>query len=114
MEKLTQQQAFNIVWNGLKAQGWKKSLSPDGHRCRYRGAEGRKCALGHLIPDDLYFRDMDLYNMDSTVVMRVIGQDQLIGMAPKLQIAHDNPGAIGIIEALKSVAASYNLTVPDA
>ena len=30
-----------------------------GHNCRYRSDEGRCCAAGHFIPDDVYVVEMD-------------------------------------------------------
>jgi hypothetical protein len=37
----------------LKAQG-SRGTSQDGERCHYRTPNGLKCAVGVLIPDDLY------------------------------------------------------------
>lgn len=51
MKKLTKQDIFNIAANGLLKQG-KKSV--DGLSCLYRGPNGLKCAVGMLIPDNLY------------------------------------------------------------
>lgn len=53
------QDIFNRVYLGLKSQGFERSMvedevASDGVVCAYRGAEGRKCAVGHLIPDELY------------------------------------------------------------
>jgi len=48
----TVQELFNTAVIGLAAQGFERSFGPDGYSCRYRGAEGRKCALGQLIPDE--------------------------------------------------------------
>lgn len=31
--------------------------------CLYRGPEGTKCAIGHLIPDELYTRDIEGKNI---------------------------------------------------
>lgn len=42
------------------AQG-KRSFS-QGY-CLYRGPDGTKCALGHLIPDELYTRDIEGKNI---------------------------------------------------
>ena len=34
-------------------------LAPGGYRCMYRGNSGLKCAIGALIPDDLYTSSME-------------------------------------------------------
>ena len=50
MKKLTKQDVFNIAANGILKQG-KRSVSG---LCLYRGPNGLKCAIGMLIPDELY------------------------------------------------------------
>lgn len=42
-----------------------KSISDDGDLCLYRGPNGRKCAVGLFIPDDLYQDAMD-YDLGDT------------------------------------------------
>ena len=44
---------------GLAKQGWLQSRYPDGRGCCYRGPDGLKCAVGHVIPDELYDPIMD-------------------------------------------------------
>ena len=51
MKKITKQDIFNTAANGLLKQGKK---SGDGFSCFYRGPNGLKCAIGMLIPDELY------------------------------------------------------------
>lgn len=59
---LTEQQAFDYVVNFLRKQGV-KSLREDinSDMCLYRGIKGRKCALGALMPDEVY--DINLENL---------------------------------------------------
>lgn len=53
----TIQELFNEMWIGLKSQGFKQSLGKvDKHgseTCMLRGSNGMKCAVGHIIPDEL-------------------------------------------------------------
>ena len=53
---LTQQQAFELAFAAL----WKQNerCLVDGV-CRYRGTDGTKCAVGHLIPDEDYEPEWD-------------------------------------------------------
>lgn len=46
---------FDQVVTGLAAQGFQRSGAEvdDEFRCRYRGEEGRRCAVGQLLPDEL-------------------------------------------------------------
>lgn len=59
IQPLTLQQVFDNALNGVRGQGYKPSMSVDG--CAYRGFGGRKCAIGHCIPDELYDPSMDAY-----------------------------------------------------
>jgi hypothetical protein len=49
---MTHQEAYNTAVKGLAGQGFLRSVGR--HGCMYRGNEGRKCAVGHLIPDSQY------------------------------------------------------------
>lgn len=53
------QEIFNTVWNGLLSQMRKSTKLGDSLSCKYRGAEGRKCAAGFLIPDEEYIPEWD-------------------------------------------------------
>jgi hypothetical protein len=55
---VNRQHIFNEVAVALVAQGV-RSVSEDNRQCRYRGAGGTKCAMGHLIPDELYSADFE-------------------------------------------------------
>lgn len=56
--KLTMQQAFEIMVTGLLRQGVKSGyldeMDSRFFNCKYRGWEGTKCAIGFIIPDDIY------------------------------------------------------------
>ena len=58
MDKEALQQAFNKAYLGLKAQGFERSHK-GGSGCRYRGPDGKKCAIGHMIPDEHYRPEME-------------------------------------------------------
>jgi hypothetical protein len=60
----------------------KPSATPDG-RCRYRGPNGTKCAVGMLIPDDLY---------DSHIEDKSAGP-----MLQYLQAKHPNNPYVGLL-----------------
>ncbi len=51
------QAVFDKIVAHLRQQGT-KSLGSDGG-CRYRGADGRMCAVGCLIPDDVYTPELE-------------------------------------------------------
>lgn len=56
--KMTPEEACRKVVAGLAAQGWERSMEDaSGYgRCRLRGAGGRRCAYGQLLPDDVFAR----------------------------------------------------------
>lgn len=51
--KAAKQKAFDTAVRGLAGQGWQKSFGGAGQatRCKYRGPNGLKCAVGHLLED---------------------------------------------------------------
>lgn len=52
----TAQQLYETVVLHQRKQGQKShvKLAEGDYSCRYRGSDGRKCAIGCLIPDDVY------------------------------------------------------------
>lgn len=63
---MTQQEIFDAVLAHLRKQG-KASMS-DPASCRYRGPGGTSCAVGCLIPDELY--DPLIENVSSTQIFK--------------------------------------------
>jgi hypothetical protein len=53
----TDQEIFDTVAKHLLAQG-ERAITENG-ACAYRGVEGRKCAIGCLIPDEVYDPNME-------------------------------------------------------
>ena len=89
---MNKQEMFTKVWLGLQAQGWRQSII--GTTCRYRGPEGLKCAIGHLIPDDKYQSDWEsssigylLGRFPLLVGLHVTQED--VAFLEHLQRAHD-------------------------
>lgn len=54
---MTMQEAFDAIVLHLKKQG--RATDYAGGPCRYRTEDGRRCAIGFLIPDDFYRREME-------------------------------------------------------
>lgn len=50
MEELTAQEIFETIWDHFMVKLWPRSVVPDGG-CRYRSANGTKCAVGVLLSD---------------------------------------------------------------
>lgn len=129
---MNRQEVFNKAVKGLAAQGFQSSRNED-KTCRYRGPEGLKCAVGHLIPDEVdctplegspvYFRALiDLlntlgYNVEVGVAYLSAGGSVCYEHTPdvrflfELQIAHDNAyNAESMKNNLMAFAQKYNLS----
>lgn len=78
-KKFTKQETFDMICEGLKAQGWRKSGRQDS--CKYRGPRGLKCAVGVLLADDEY----DPLSDDT---QHPWGIDKIVRLSPSLQ-THD-------------------------
>ncbi len=55
----TEQEAFDKSISGLRDQNRKSYTDHSGRTCAYRGPNGCKCAIGHLIPDNIYSTKME-------------------------------------------------------
>jgi hypothetical protein len=47
------QEVFDKAWLGMKSQNWERATSQDGLGCEYLNKDGKKCAIGHCVPDEL-------------------------------------------------------------
>lgn len=131
---LTNQQAFDLAVNGIRKQNYQRSLviSSMGARsasCAYRGPDGLKCAVGHMIPDCIEIpEDCNAVGF-TTLLSKVLEVNLLLSpvtdtLLVELQQTHDymttsdledDLGNIDLqtpdaVEArFKSIAASYEL-----
>lgn len=62
---LTNQEIFDKVSTHLFSQGVR---SINGTECAYRGVSGTSCAVGCLIEDDEYSKDMEGYGIDDILL----------------------------------------------
>ena len=121
----TRQEVFNRAYLGLASQGFQQSKSscgPETSACMYRGANGRRCAIGWCIPDEKYDPNFEGKNvLENWKIVRAIGldiTDQQFGpdlqFARSLQVAHDAAKtSMDMRYRLDMVAKKYHLTVPE-
>ena len=64
-KKRTSQEVYDFVMTALAKQQWQPSHY--GEKCMYRGRDGCKCAVGHIIPDDLYDREFEQGSVHSLI-----------------------------------------------
>lgn len=55
---MTRQEMFDKIWNHFIEEDAPWSVS-EKWDCQYRGGDGKKCAVGLLLPDSLYHPDME-------------------------------------------------------
>ena len=117
---MTPQEIFDTVAKHLFTQGCRSAeLDEDPHSaCLYRGPEGRMCAVGVLIPDELYNTDMEFQN--AAYLVGKVGSPFPEWMKANenllhsLQISHDRPhhwlNSEAMRERLRVVAGHYDLS----
>lgn len=111
----TNQEAFDIALNGILQQGG-PSLDKENVNCMYRSHQGRKCAIGWLIPDDKYNPDFEKKGIFNDIVsntMRELGYND-INFLTNLQHCHDcckfgNKFISSFKSEMKELATNYGL-----
>jgi len=61
------QEMFDKMYIGIVKQG-KASYSIKHANCMYRGPDGLKCGIGHLIPDDKYIPYLEHFSIDELIL----------------------------------------------
>ena len=88
---MTNQQIFDKVAVHLLTQNLKSRETPWGGDCLYRDDRGHKCAVGVLIPNDVYTKDMEGMPVDQIAVRYQLGFDSTnIALLGDLQFMHDD------------------------
>lgn len=114
---MTKQELFDKVAAHLLTQKKRAMglLTPGSEtlKCVYRAPDGCTCAIGSLIPDEVYIPDME--GCSACILIRKIpALEQIIGLenaglAAQLQRVHDCTLPIFWREELNKVAAIYGL-----
>lgn len=105
---MTRQEVYDRVKSHLLKQ-MRRSVVQDNHRgdliCMYRGAGGRSCAIGCLIPDELYDPVIE------RVSVTAISEDADRG--ERLKRILERSGVALDIEFLNSLQIVHDCTYPD-
>jgi len=115
---MNNQEAFDRALRGIRAQGYRQSLTGTG--CAYRGENGLKCAIGHCIDDDELARRMDighatsitaLLNSAKHLNLNTLFKDCDERLLLRLQHAHDRIRSPTPFEdEMSLIAAHHNLS----
>lgn len=95
---MTKQEIFDKAVAGLASQGFERSvINDDAHIdfCAYRGDGGRRCAIGWLIPDELYSSafEGEPVRFLPPMIQEFVGYDTYPAFVEDLWAAHDNSTA---------------------
>ncbi len=109
---MTNQELFDRVATHLLTQG-KRSVVREGceEECRYRDLDGLKCAIGCLIPDDMYSENLEGKNPGNIEVIKATGisYDQ-VSLAKRLQAIHDSYQPKYWRTELREIAAAWGIS----
>lgn len=116
------QDIFNIAYRGLEAQGFERSVGYSSLSCKYRDPNSdRKCAIGHVIPDDMYREEYDEETMTVYGLAERLTYNEwtaLFGLTTsdtlaELQKVHDNStDPDNMKQGLADFAKAHNLLIP--
>lgn len=115
---MNHQDLFNKVADHLLSQGQRSiSLiaSTGDMGCAYRGEDGLKCAIGALIPDEIYSRHIEGKSVVSLAVKKIlprcgVGTDlSTLEFLKALQDIHDKEDPFCWRKSLIYLADSFNL-----
>lgn len=140
---MDRQAALNKVYDHFITKENPPSYSGEDGGCRYRGSNGEKCAIGVLIPDEIYREEMDSNLNDNDVagvlklypevrsLLEVEGEvtensydfpDSDVCFLDQLQSAHDMAAQGSwwqgsfknlFLNKLNSLALNWGLTLPN-
>lgn len=112
---MTNQEMFDKAVAGLAAQGFRRSVLNEGELeecCQYRGPDGMKCALGHVISDEQYNRSIEGSRAHDAI--RALKLPLKENAANELQDCHDEAkGPDDMKRRLRKFADNWNLVVPE-
>lgn len=89
------QQVFDAALFGIRSQNYEPALvdTDDGRDCMYRCEDGRKCAIGWSIPDEVYTSEMEGLTVDyllpSYPALKELYPGVRIPLLKELQECHD-------------------------
>lgn len=110
---MNNQEAFNISVPALLKQNC-KSISRG--MCKYRGNDGTRCAIGHLIPDSIYDKEMEgkrIPTLYSFPAIKELFKDCDHVFLYELQDVHDENEPQIWQNEFNILAKKHNLTMPE-
>jgi hypothetical protein len=117
---MTNQELYTTVRRHLLTQNERSAKLGHDHevvQCLYRGPEGRKCAIGCLIPDEYYTPHLEGAGVTAAPVQAAARLDFTIKsqlhLAQRLQMIHDYNNPNEWHTSLGKVAVDFGLIIED-
>ena len=102
------QETFDTVAKHMLTQG-RRSTTDGANTCRYRGSEGRKCAAGVLIPDEIYTEEMEGLGWRAVCETHPRVPQAHCQLISELQRIHDTAEPLDWPKLLRRLAYAHNL-----
>lgn len=105
------QEVYDTSVAGLASQDFKPAMNKRGE-CRFRGPRGRRCAIGHCIPDNIYSPKIEKSGgiwgatLDSKKLARLFSNVNT-GHLSQLQLCHDMAARYESLPSIKAMMISY-------
>lgn len=117
------QEVFNTVAEHLLRQGAKSGVPSsfcgmNRFSCRYRAPDGKRCAIGICVPDDVYSENWENTTIrtvakdDPLRYAKVFGTEVSSDLLEQLQECHDEFAVEAWPTRLRTLARYYNLQLP--
>jgi len=113
---LDAQDVFDIVaWNLLRQNA--RAVAFDRVKCMYRAPDGKRCAIGWLIPDDVYSKALEFFGVRD-IAQRLIGSEHArfarflyrhMALLRALQEMHDANLPVEWPTRLRAIAQAHHL-----
>lgn len=114
------QEIFDIIVTHLRQQGRPAFRDGDAERCAYRNAEGLRCAVGCLIPEDAYDPIMEGHSIGTVMkaaeskgfqdfANEIMRHAELL---KRMQLVHDMVHPESWEDKFKLIAEEFHLVVP--
>lgn len=107
------QESFDKIVKHLRQQKCHSLGASKEKYCKLRGKDNTKCAIGCLIPDDLYTSKMEIVSL---YTLRDMLKDYLpenVHFLLKMRELHDNYKVEEWEENIIEMAKNYCLTIPE-
>ena len=66
---MTTQEAYEAIRDYFSQPGRERAIDPESDDCVYKGPKGQKCAVGCLIPDNLYSPEFEGNTLGTLLVL---------------------------------------------